>query len=162
MISISKYRLEERSDGSYRVYSYEIIICPICGGTVIVIGTRKRGCIDSDGGTLTLIVRRLRCKGCHAIHHELPDIIVPYKRHCSETLETIVTGTDGAVPCENNTIRRIREWWAASVLYFKSILASLFEKYGEAFSPDPALKEVVRAVVNANLWIHTRSVFTPG
>jgi len=162
MISISKYQLETQDDGTYRVHSFEIIVCPVCGDIVIVIGTRKRGCKGSDGREIKLIIRRLRCKGCRAIHHELPDIIVPYKRHCSETIEMIITGADDTVPCENNTIRRIKAWWAASVLYFKSILASLLEKYGEVFSPDPALKEIVRAVVNAHLWIHTHSVFTPG
>jgi hypothetical protein len=74
----------------------------------------------------------------------------------------IIAGADDTVPCENNTIRRIKAWWAASVLYIGSILASLREKYGAVFSPEPALKEIVRAVVNANLWVHTRSVFSPG
>jgi hypothetical protein len=162
MIIISEYQLEKIETNRYRVDSFEISICPVCGDVVIVIGTRERGYIDGSGEKQTLIIRRLRCKGCRLIHHELPDIIVPYKRHCTKTIEMIVTGEDDAVPCEDNTIRRIKWWFASSSLYFENILASLREKYGAVFSLKPALKEIVRAVVNAHLWPHTRSVFTPG
>jgi hypothetical protein len=122
-----------------------------------VIGTRKRNFIDKAGEKQTLIIRRLRCKGCRVIHHELPDIIIPYKRHCSDTIEKIVTGNAADVNCESGTIRRIRAWWKARLLYFESVLTSLREKYGTEFSIDPAPKEIVRAVANANLWLHTRS-----
>jgi len=127
-----------------------------------VIGTRKRVIINSDGEKQPLIIRRLRCKECLVIHHELPDIIVPYKRHCSETVEKIVTDNTGGINCEDSTIRRIKAWWTACLLYFKSVLASLREKYGTKFSSDPAPKEIVRAVANANLWVHTRSAFWSG
>jgi len=41
-------------------------------------------------------------------------------------------------------------------------MASLREKYGEMFSRNPAPKEIIRAVANANLWVHTRSAFLSG
>jgi len=161
VVIISKYRLEKDKKGRYHVRSDENqIACPICGEILFVIGTRKRRVKDITGVMLTLIIRRLRCKGeCKAIHHELPDMIVPYKRHCVETLEKIVGGE--AVYCEVNTIRRISAWWATCLLYFKSVLASLREKYGTAFSSKPTPREIVRALVNAHLWVHTRSVSLP-
>jgi hypothetical protein len=127
-----------------------------------VIGIRERKYIDSDGIKQTLIIRRLRCKGCNVIHHELPDILIPYKRHCTDTVEKIITGDPKGISCEEGTIRRIRAWWAAYRLYFESVLSSLKEKFDAEFSKIPAPREIVRAVVNANLWIHTRSAFLSG
>ena len=162
MISIRKYRLKKGADGCYHVKSYEIIPCPVCGDELNVIGTRNRSLFDSKGKELTIIIRRLRCIGCRVIHHELPEIIVPYKRHCAATIEKIVAGKSGVVPCETRTIHRIRAWWAACIVYFRGVLAALREKYGVEFSKKPAPKEIVRAVVNAHLWIHTRTAYLTG
>jgi hypothetical protein len=128
----------------------------------LVIGSRKRKVINSFGEKQTLVIRRLRCKGCRAIHHELPDMVIPYKRHCAETVEKIVGGKPEGFICEESTIHRIRAWWASCRLYFESVLASLREKYGTVFSATPAPREIVMAVANANLWVHTRSAFLSG
>ena len=109
-----------------------------------------------------LVIRRLRCRACGIIHHELPSIIMPYKRRSAETYEKVIAGDTAEVYCEISTIRRIRNWWAACQLYFKSIIASLKEKYGAILTEHPAPKEIVRAVVNAHLWVHTRSAFLTG
>lgn len=109
-----------------------------------------------------MILRRLQCKGCGKIHHELPDVVVPYKRHITETIEKIISGNPALVCCEESTIRRIKAWWLSLQLYFESILASLEEKYGVLFPKKATPKEIVRAVVNAHLWVHTRSAFAPG
>jgi len=162
MIIVSQYTLEEDKDGYYHVRCCEIRVCPVCGQIVFVIGTRKRLVILDTGEKQTLIIRRLRCKGCRVIHHELPDIIVPFKRHCADTVEKVICGDDGDVCCEGRTIRRLKEWWVGCLLYFESILASLREKYGVMFSLHPAPREMIRAVVNANLWVHTRSASLSG
>ena len=162
MIIINRYRLRENDEGKSIVDSFEINVCPVCGHTLIVIGIRDRKYIDSGGVKQALIIRRLRCKECLAIHHELPDILVPYKRHCADTVEGIVGGDAVDVCCEGRTINRIREWWECCRLYFESVLSSLREKYGAVFSANPAPREIVRAVANANLWIHTRSAFLSG
>ena len=163
MVSIKKYRLKDEGCRRYRVLNYEMhIVCPICGRVLLVIGTRKRRIINSEGEKQTLIIRRLRCKECRAIHHELPDTIVPYKRHCAENIEKIIAGDASAVYCDGSTVSRIRAWWAVCYLYFVSVLASLREKHGTVFSDPPALVEIVRAVVNAHLWVHTRSAYLSG
>jgi len=105
------------------------------------------------------VINRLRCKNCRTIHHELPDIIIPYKRHSSESVEKIIGGEVDDVYCDFSTIRRIKAWWYICRLYFESVMASLREKYGTVFSAFPKPKEVVRALINANLWNHTRSAF---
>ena len=68
----------------------ESAICPICGEVLSVRGRRERKIIDSGGEKVKLVIRRLRCERCKRIHHELPDCIVPYKRHCSETIEAVI------------------------------------------------------------------------
>lgn len=134
----------------------------MCGGKLNVVGSRKRKVIGSGGEIQTLVIRRLRCRSCECLHHELPDMVIPYKRHCAETVEKIIVGDAGDVCCEESTIRRISKWWAACRQYFASIMTSLREKYGNVFSADPALREMIRAVANAHLWIHTRSAFLSG
>jgi len=162
MIIIHQYQLEEIEAGYIRVVSCENSFCPVCGHVVIVIGTRDRKVIKDDGMKQKLIIRRLRCKNCWTIHHELPDILIPYKRHCAKTVEKIIDGDTSDVCCEGRTIQRIKMWWAACSLYFESIIISLREKYGAVFSQSPAPKEIVRAVANANLWVHTRSAYLSG
>jgi len=158
---IKSYGRRKDDAGRVHILCYEINVCPICGKALLVIGTRERRYIKDDGMTEELVIRRLRCKGCHKIHHELPDILIPYKRHCTKTVEKIVEG-DGDVCCDDPGISRIRAWWRACRLYFDGVMSSLREKYGDVFSPDPAPREIVRAVVNANLWVHTRSAFLSG
>jgi hypothetical protein len=87
--------------------------------------------------------------------------VVPYKRHCAETVENIVSGETADVCCDLATKRRIRTRWAEFSLYFTSMLASLRMKYGAVFSASPVPRETVRAAANAHLWVHTRSAVTP-
>ena len=89
MVIIVQYREESEEDGVIHIISEEEIACPICVGILKVIGSRGRGQNDSAGNKITLIIRRLRCQSCRKIHHELPDRVIPYKRHCAETVEKI-------------------------------------------------------------------------
>jgi hypothetical protein len=73
-------------------------------------------------------------------------------------VEKIVSGDVDAVCCDFVTENRIRAWWVGMYAYFKSVLVSLQEKYAAVFSSNPTPREIVRAVVNANFWVHTRSV----
>ena len=159
MIMISEYYLEKIGDNIFRVRSGELSICPICASSVIVIGTRKRTFIGDYDEHQLLIIRRLRCIDCKKIHHELPDLLIPYKRHCAETFEKIVTGDHNGIPCEESTVRRMRSWWESFTQYFVSIMIALREKYGVVFSSHPMPKEIVKITVNTNFWGHTRSAF---
>jgi len=158
MVIINHYWKKKVGKKIY-IVSLEVSVCPICGEVLIVIGSRLRKVIENETDTVVLVIRRLRCKQCRVIHHELPDMVVPYKRHSAETVEKAVSGeTDD---CSKRMIQRIRAWWAACCVYFESILTSLREKYGAALSQKSAPKEIIRAVVNAHLWPQTRSVMTP-
>jgi hypothetical protein len=137
--------------------------CPICNRKLIGYGWRDRILIEADGNKETLLIHRLLCTDCEKIHHELPDIIIPYKRHCAKTIVNIIKGKpkDGII-CDDNTIRRILAWWKALTVYFSGIIGSLRLKFSAVFSDPPQPKEIVRAVANANLWIPTRSAFSSG
>jgi len=158
MVLITQYREERDEKGRIHICSEEVSVCPICFGMLLVIGSRTRGLIDGAGYIITLVIRRLRCKLCCKIHHELPDRVIPYKRHCMETIENVVNGNTDDVCCCFVTERRIKAWWAALILYFRSVITSLQVKYGAMFSVEATPREIVRALANTNLWVHTRSV----
>ena len=88
-----------------------------------VEGSRKRGLIEYSGEKKILVIRRLRCCECNRIHHELPDIIVPYKRYSSEAIENIISNKPehpDASPCELSTVKRLK-----LQKYYESILKSI-------------------------------------
>jgi hypothetical protein len=122
---------------------------------------RERKVINPEGEKIVLKIHRLKCSGCLKIHHQLPDMIVPYKRHSTETILNIINNND-LYGCEENTVNRIKAWWAAIQLYINSVMSSLSSKYGIILSAEIKLPEIVRALVNSNLWPGTRSVLTPG
>jgi len=118
--------------------------------------------IDSGGTPMTIIIRRFRCVKCGKIHHELPDMVIPYKRHSADTIERVLNRKMDGLDLELSTIGRIRVWWTGLRLYYESVLRSLREKYGVLISAKSAPREIVRAVCNAHLWPHTRSAFLTG
>lgn len=145
-----------------------------------MIGSRHRVYIDGTGEKTTLVIRRLRCLHCGQIHHELPDILVPYKRYGSESIEAAIVGEGGlTVPSDESTIRRWRTWFQEMFNYFLGCLLSIAIRYGkesvEGTSRLPESKfqriwhhvgdapgwlaRLVRPIVNLNLWVHTRSAF---
>ena len=147
--------------------------CPHCGRILRAVGSRKRTLRDTDGSKLKLIVRRLFCEYCHRIHHELPDLIVPYKRHCADTIEEILSDKDSdTYPCETSTAVRLRHWFSLLRGYWERALIALRHLYENdeqiladlsMFIPfQPALfsagwlKKIVRILVNAGFWIQTR------
>ena len=178
MICIAKYRLiwDKDSDNKYHVKSEESSICPVCGNPELkVIGSRKRGVQKGDGDKIILIIRRLRCLGCQRIHHELPDMLVPYKRYSSAIIEAIVDETTDEVTCEDSSIYRIKRWFREISRYIAGCLGSIASQRGldlevkncpvfqriKAYVGEETrwLSRAVRTIVNTNNWRHTRSAF---
>ena len=114
---------------------------------------------DSTGEKIKLSIRRLKCEKCRRIHHELPDCVVPYKRHSAETIEEIIKGNE-EIASESRTIRRIKQWWKIVSLYFMNIIKSLAEKYEVRFQAAPDFREIIRAAVNSNSWISAGEICT--
>lgn len=184
MVILSEYELAENPEtGVFFVKSSEQNPCPVCNGLLKVIGSRRRGYINELGDCKTLMIRRLRCSPCKKIHHELPDLLVPYKRHESKSIETAVSGEATlTVAADESTIRRWKKWFSSLSEYFAGILFSLALRYGiksgEDLSDLPRsplqrirlyvggaprwLARIVRPVVNVNSWVQTRSAFLSG
>ena len=105
----------------------------------------------------------MRRDKCESTHRELPGgLVVPYKRHCTENIQNMITGETKFIHWNPSTAWRVRAWWGAVTVYFLYISASLKEKYEATFTDPPVLKEVVQVLANTNNWICTRSAITPG
>jgi hypothetical protein len=178
MIIIEKYRLvsDEIDNNKFYVKSEEKSICPLCSSSDLkVIGSRKRTALSSRGEKLAVVIRRLRCSKCSRIHHELPDMLVPYKRYSSACIEAIVEGEGDEISCENSSIYRIKEWFRCAMGYIAGSLGAIAAKMGieievkekSAFQRIKVyvgkekgwLARTVRTIVNTNNWVHTRSAF---
>ena len=141
-----------------------------------MIGSRIRGLIEHEGVKKGLIIRRFKCSHCNRIHHELPDVVVPYKRYSSEVVECCICDKKEDLPCELTTIQKIKIWYFFLENYFESTLNALkilckdYQDLQNEISmlqplkekrlqPDGWLKKLVRIIVNLNRWSHTRFAF---
>lgn len=162
------------------VRSEEQNFCPCCGGHLKVLGSRRRTCIIGSGEKMVLVIRRLRCTQCKRIHHELPDRLIPYKRHVRKSIEAvIIEDTNLSVSADESTLRRWKSWFNDMSDYFQGCLKSIAIRYGRESAEDKSvlpksklqriwqyvgnapgwLARIVRPIVNTNLWVHTRSAF---
>lgn len=118
------------------------------------IGIRARVWWRGENDRQTIMVRRLRCGNCGKIHHELPDVLIPYKRYGADVVENTVnckhSAKHGAVSAE--AARRFRRWWDAVGTHFLNVLLTL-AAVGASFGDPPAFREKVRAAVNSNNWV---------
>jgi len=162
------------------VRSRERSSCPGCGGTLFVIGSRCRQSLCGDGTRRNLRIRRLRCKECYTIHHELPDFLVPYKRYAATVVEAVVEAAKDvsvvAAAVEDSTRRRWRGWAQELLPYWTAALAALgqrqenqpaaglFDRPGSRLQDIKQklrvscgwLSKLVRILVGENLWLQTR------
>ncbi len=178
MVIVHDYWLDDKTaEGIFYVRSRESQQCPICGSELSVSGSRKRGILEESGEKKALRIRRLWCDRCKRIHHELPDIVVPYKRYGTEAIENILADKpehSNACPCELSTAKRIKLWFFLLQEYYESTLESLKTYWEEdqeittmisrilplsEYHRRSAgwLKVLVRLLVNSNRWLHTRS-----
>jgi len=161
--------------------------CPICESHLKCIGSRHRICVCEDGEKIYILIRRLRCKNrnCRKIHHELPDLLVPYKRHASSSIEKILTSPeepeDSDVEAESSTFKLWNHWFQRLAGYWRGSLQSIHHRLGpvteKSITPssksslqvlysfvgsDPGwLARVVHLLVNTGYWVHTRSEWIP-
>ncbi|MDD2235375.1 MAG: DUF6431 domain-containing protein [Desulfitobacteriaceae bacterium] len=178
MIIIEKYRLiaDANDSNKYYVKSEEESICPICSNIELkVIGSRNRVVLNNSAEKLVLVIRRFRCSRCGHVHHELPDMLVPYKRYSSASIETIIDNTRDEVACECSSIYRIKKWFQSISEYIAGCLSSIAAQMGiqteiklgsalqrikgYAGKDTGWLARTVRTLANTNNWVHTRSAF---
>ncbi len=147
-----------------------------------VVGSRKRVLFQSGGTRIKLMIRRMCCLCCGRIHHELPDLLVPYKRYGSASIESALDREEAlVVASDDSTIYRWRKWFQAVSWQLYSILIALAIRRKGPLEALPEtsdsllhtfrrltgdssgwLSRVVRLVVNTNNWQQTRSAFLSG
>lgn len=136
MIIIKDYRLEEKKPGLFYVRGREKVKCPHCAGGLKVVGSRKRTLYMQDASKIYLMIRRMKCSQCGRLHHELPDIAVPYKRYESSVIEAVLVSDSQDTPyypCEQSTAVRVQNWF---LKYSKKIENTLYKReklYGELY-----------------------------
>lgn len=72
-------------------------ICPKCGGELKYYDRVKRKVRLRYGQKHELYLRRYRCQECRALHRELKDFLVPYKRYEREIIFGVM---EGLITCE--------------------------------------------------------------
>lgn len=159
----------------------EVVPSPCCGESLVIIGSRQRKCFSEIAEEKVLIIRRMRCKRCRRVHHELPDCLVPYKRYESSCVEHVVSESKEApaIAADNSTLYRWKNWIQEQATYLVGCLASITIRFrldpvkplsdasqpvhlriGRFVGNAPGwLARTVRSVANSNLWLHTRSAF---
>ena len=162
------------------IKSAEKSVCPCCGNGLKVYGSRKRGSINAEGIKNILIIRRLKCEICQKIHHELPDILVPYKRYETTCIEVVITNKATCfVAVDESTINRWRKWFSDLGGYFLDSMIALqkqldYKAHEHLTRPHGTvlegiihvlnqsegwLAQVVRILVNTKMWVQTRTAF---
>lgn len=159
--------------------STEVIPCPCCQGTLRVIGSHPRTWIRESGQKAKIIIRRMRCQNCSRIHHELPDLLVPYRRHEFTSIEKALEDPKAAgVAADESTLSRWRNWFNAWSVYAAGCLQSITHRFPGSVQSTSALAHtvlqsighfvgdapgwlarIVRPMVNLHLWTQTRSAF---
>lgn len=167
------------------VRSTELSICPCCEEPLEkVSGSRPRVWYRSSGDRDKLIIRRLYCEQCEQIHHELPDVLIPYKHYGTESIEPVIDDADPIdVAADESTLYRWREWFEMWGPYAVGCLTSIALRFeldlpvGISSGPPQTvlrrmgrdkrtsagwLAKVVRPIVNVHLWVQTRFAFLAG
>ena len=165
--------LKRSRETAFFVRSAENVAAPCCGGNLCVVGSRLRVWFKSSGERAKLVIRRLYCESCRRIHHELPDLLVPYRRYDAESIEGAVSEpprTD--IAADESTLLRWKCWFQAWAVYAAGCLQSIAMRFNlHVVSPsarpqsalqsfgrfvgDAAgwLKRAVRPIANSNLWV---------
>jgi hypothetical protein len=118
------------------------------------------------------MIRRLECQSCERIHHELPDLLVPYKRYDAESIEGVVSEPARQdIAADDSTIGRWQSWFLAWTMYARGCLQSISIRFNLPVENASALSQsalhslgryvglapgwlsrVVRPIANSNLW----------
>lgn len=107
--------------------------------------------------------------------------MVPYKRYSSLSIEQVLTETPSPpdLAADEVTLYRLKRWFHSLLPHLLGSLRSIAirlgqepvkelsvlnqsvrQRIGHYVGNGPGwLKRIVRSLVNANLWVHTRSVF---
>lgn len=82
MIIIHNYHVAADLNGEEECINCEReVMCPACNEALLCRDRRVRRYRDVDGKKHVLWIRRTKCRTFDRLHNELPDFVIPYKRH---------------------------------------------------------------------------------
>ena len=159
MVIIHQFEEKSREDGEIYIIGKEDNRCPKCRGQLNVKDSRERQGWSKYGEKRHYLLRRLQCKECGAIHIELPDILLPYKRYNAEAIICVLNREDVDCVASVRTKKRWLGWyeriWQPIVMLYLAIIQKewnlsqvemyLTEKPKEA----GWLKTAVMAIINS-------------
>ena len=167
----------------------EITLCPNCNSLLEYHCRINRSLKNKAGEKNNYNIRVLKCvnKTCPTTYHrELPDIIIPYRRYDTESIEEAIArgNTEITVAADESTIRRWRKWFDKNAINIMMALTSVIAVIdGNAKSSSLELRsdknpiqtikrtvvrkakwlnEAVRILVNSSKWVFNRSAFMTG
>lgn len=86
--------------------------CPKCGGQLKYYDSVKRIVRTKNRITKRVIIRRMKCCKCGALHRELPEFLLPYKQYEINVIIGVIEGliTSSTLgfedyPCEMTMLR---------------------------------------------------------
>ena len=164
MISVARFE-KARNGEITRIYGQEEVVCPVCGGALKVHGTCIRKVRQGDH-THQYHLRVMECRCCGKTHRELPEGIIPYKRHGLNSLCEIAEATETQHTCETSTWLRIRFWLAWFLWSAQNIMEGLIAagQIPVTFHPGHSLRRrtasFVRLAANSGNWEQHRSAMT--
>jgi hypothetical protein len=131
MIIVSSFELNNNNaSGYFTITGGEPFSCPYCDGDLVYRDSRVRGVKNLIGEIRYFLLRRLRCQkqGCNKLHTEIPNIIQPYKHYDSDTIQSVLDGSENAAACvaDNSTIRRWETGFAEAEADINQRLASIY------------------------------------
>lgn len=136
MVIITQYEIICKRKFKNLVKSNEVHICPVCGGRLGVKDYRLRSVIkNGETSPRWYKLRRLQCCQCHRLHLELPDFMVPFKRHESASVQEVLDGKPTACCAEESTMLRWKKAFAARALQTEMALRLLLSKVRGKYRP---------------------------
>lgn len=102
-------------------------------------------------------------------HRLIPDFLIPYRLHCTDTIEKIVMTDEKEmdvnkidVPCDGNIMKRILIWWQRVVVCFDAVKESIKAKIGIDLSDIKKPRSIVRFLTNNDFWFSIQLVYQSG
>jgi hypothetical protein len=153
MVIVSSFKtIRNSSTGNYSIIADSPALCPLCNGRLAYRDSRRRGVMDLFGSVTVYLLRRLRCMVCKKLHTEIPDVIQPYKRYDSATIQRAIDGGPGLSPCvaDDSTIRRWKSSFRESAPDMAQRLASLYARETDGSVPAGAAPRILSGVMSGN------------
>jgi hypothetical protein len=149
VISVSSFKLEfNKKKKYYSVKTEEVVPCPYCGGLLRYRDSVIRNVKDLSSRIVRLLLRRLLCQVCKALHRELPDIIQPYKHYGANVIQAAIDSSEDALSCaaDNSTIQRWKTGFANAESDINQRLSSVYVRTVEATVPIASTESILKRI----------------